>query len=51
MKQAERGRAEYYLSKLETKYYNAKINDGNFFDQPVNNDLKTLPKNYHSPER
>ena len=40
----ENGRAshlEYYLPKLEIKDYNIKKTDGrNYFDQPINNDIK-----------
>ena len=31
----------YYLPKVEIKDYNAMIDGKNFFDQPVNSDLKT----------
>ena len=33
--------SEYYLPKAEIKSYNIKIDDKNFFDEPVNNDTKT----------
>ena len=33
--------SEYYLPKVEIKGYNAKIDGRNFFDQPINNDIKT----------
>ena len=33
--------SEYYLPKVEVKDYNVNIDDKNFFDQPVNNDIKT----------
>ena len=33
--------SEYYLPKAEIKSYNVKIDDKNFFDEPVNNDTKT----------
>ena len=32
---------EYYLPKVEIKDYNVKIDGKNFFDQPINNDIKT----------
>ena len=31
----------YYLPKVETKDYNVMIDGKNFFDQPINNNLKT----------
>ena len=31
----------YYLPKVEIKDYNVKIDAKNFFDQPINNDIKT----------
>ena len=31
----------YYLSKVETKDYNVKIDSKNIFDQPINSDAKT----------
>ena len=34
-------RSEYYLPKLELKDYTVKIDDKNFFGQPINNDTKT----------
>ena len=30
-----------YLPTAETKYYNAMIDEQNFFDQPVKNNLRT----------
>ena len=33
--------SEYYLPKVEIKDYKAKIDGKNFFDQPINNDIKT----------
>ena len=33
--------SKYYLPKVELKDYNVKIDDKNFFDQPINNDIKT----------
>ena len=33
--------SEYYLPKVEVKDYNVNIDDKNFFDQPINNDIKT----------
>ena len=32
---------EYYLPKVEIKDYNVKIDGKNFFDQPMNNNIKT----------
>ena len=32
---------EYYLPKVETKDYNVMIDGKNFFDQSVNNDIRT----------
>ena len=32
---------EYYLPKVEVKDYNVEIDGRNFFDQPINNDIKT----------
>ena len=32
---------EYYLPKLEIKEYNIKIDGKSFFDQPINNNIKT----------
>ena len=40
----ETGRAsysEYYLPKVKIKYYNVKIDGRKFFNQPINNDIKT----------
>ena len=40
----EKGRtshSEYYLPKVQIKDYNVKIDGTNFFDQPINNDIKT----------
>ena len=31
----------YYLPKVKTKDYNVKIDGKNFFDQPINNNIKT----------
>ena len=31
----------YYISKVEITDYIVKINDKNFFNQPINNDIKT----------
>ena len=31
----------YYLPKVEIKDYNVMIDGKNFFDQPINSDLKT----------
>ena len=31
----------YYLPKVEIKDYNVKIDGKNFFDQPINNCIKT----------
>ena len=33
--------SEYYLPKVEIKDYNVKIDGRNFFDQPINNNVKT----------
>ena len=33
--------SEYYLPKVEIKDYNVKIDGRNFFNQPINNDIKT----------
>ena len=33
--------SEYYLAKEEIKDYNFKIDGRNFFDQPINNAIKT----------
>ena len=33
--------SNYYLPKVEIKNYNVKIDGRNFFDQPVNNNIKT----------
>ena len=33
--------SEYYLPKVEIKDYNVKIDGKNFFDQPINNYIKT----------
>ena len=33
--------SNYYLSKEEIKDYNVKIDGGKFFDQPINNNIKT----------
>ena len=35
------GHAEYYLPKVEIKNYNIKIDSRNFFDHPINDDIKT----------
>ena len=32
---------EYYLAKLEIRDYNANTYSNNFFDHPINNDIKT----------
>ena len=32
---------EYFLPRVEIKDYNVKINYRDFFDQPINNDIKT----------
>ena len=34
----------YYLPKVETKDYNVTIDGKNFFDQPINSELKTYEK-------
>ena len=34
--------SEYYLPKVEIKDYNVQIYSKNFFDQPINNDIKTF---------
>ena len=34
--------SEYYLPKVEIKDYNVQIYGKNFFDQPINNDIKTF---------
>ena len=34
-------RSEYHLPKVETKDYNVKIDDRNFSDQSINNNIKT----------
>ena len=31
----------YYLPKVEIKYYNVRIDGKNFFDKPINSELKT----------
>ena len=31
----------YYLQKVGLKYYNGMTHDRNFFDQPINIDIKT----------
>ena len=33
--------SEYYLPKVEIKEYNVKIDGKTFYDQPINNDIKT----------
>ena len=33
--------SECYLQKVEIKDYNVQIDGKNFFDQPVNDDIKT----------
>ena len=33
--------SEYYLPKVEVKDYNVNIDVKKFFDQPINNDIKT----------
>ena len=33
--------SEYYLPKVEIKNFNVKINGKIFFDQPINNAIKT----------
>ena len=33
--------SEYYLPKVEIKNFNVKINSNEFFDQPINSDIKT----------
>ena len=33
--------SDYYLPKVEIKNFNVKINGKNFFDQPINNAIKT----------
>ena len=33
--------SSYYLPKVEIKDYNVVIDDKNFFDQPINSELKT----------
>ena len=33
--------SNYYLPKVEIKDYNIMIDGKNFFDQPINSDLKT----------
>ena len=33
--------SEYCLPKVQVKDYNVKIDGGNFFDQPINKDIKT----------
>ena len=33
--------SEYYLPKVEIKDFNVKIDGKNFFDQPINNNIKT----------
>ena len=33
--------SNYYHPKVERKDYNVKIDGGNFFDQPINNRIKT----------
>ena len=33
--------SEYYLRKVEIKDYNVKIDGGNFFDQVIDDDIKT----------
>ena len=32
--------SEYYLPKVEIQEYNVKIDGKNFFNQPINNDIK-----------
>ena len=34
--------SKYYLPKVEIKDYNVMIDDKNIFDQPINNDFKSL---------
>ena len=34
--------SEYYHSKVEIKEYNVNTDGKNFFDQPMNNDIKTF---------
>ena len=33
-------RTRYYIPEVEIKYYKVIIDGGNFFDQPIKNDLK-----------
>ena len=40
MKNGRTSHLEYYLPKVEIKDYNVKIDGMNFFDQPINNDIK-----------
>ena len=35
------GHTWYYFPTVETKNYNVMINERNFFDQPVTNDIRT----------
>ena len=37
--------SNYYLPKVEIKDCNVKLDGKNFFDQPINSDLKTSEKN------
>ena len=45
--ESENGRtshSEYYLPKVKIKNYNVKTDCKTFFDQPINNDIKTYKK-------
>ena len=33
--------SNYYLPKVEIKYYNVMIDDKNVFDEPINGELQT----------
>ena len=35
------GHTGYYLPKVEIKDYNVKVDGRNFFDQPINDDIRT----------
>ena len=40
-KNGKTSRSEFYLPKVQIKDYNFKIDGRNFFDQPINNNIKT----------
>ena len=38
------GHSSYYLPTTKVEYYNAMTDEKVFFDQPINNDIKTYEK-------